>query len=181
MTPTKAPAVAAVLLALFVAGCGSSSKSSSSSSAAASPPTTAAPVTAAPAAAAQGAAHSRFASIGTATATGLTVSLARSSQGIFLIGPNGHSLYVFAKDTGSTATCTGECAKTWPAFTSSGTITTGPVVNKAEVGTSNGQVTFYGHPLYYFSHDSAPGQTNGVGITNWNLIGPFGNVMLPRG
>jgi Secreted repeat of unknown function len=42
------------------------------------------------------------------------------------------------------------------------------------------QVTFYGHLLYYFKGDTAPGQTNGVGVSGWHLIGPFGNVMLPR-
>ena len=36
-----------------------------------------------------------LASIGPASATGRTVSLAKGAQGIFLIGPNGHTLYIY--------------------------------------------------------------------------------------
>jgi predicted lipoprotein with Yx(FWY)xxD motif len=113
------------------------------------------------------------------------VSLARGPQGIFLIGPDGHSLYVFAKDQGTTSACTGGCANVWHALTAASSPTAGLALQKAVIGTANGQVpnqvTFYGHLLYAYSGDSAPGQTNGVGIPNWNLLGPFGNVMLPRG
>ena len=40
------------------------------------------------------------------------------------------------------------------------------------------QVTYGGHPLYYFKGDTAPGQTNGEGVEGvWYLIGPVANVM----
>jgi predicted lipoprotein with Yx(FWY)xxD motif len=40
------------------------------------------------------------------------------------------------------------------------------------------QVTYGGHPLYYFSGDTAPGQTKGQGVDGvWFLIGPIANVM----
>ena len=29
--------------------------------------------------------------------------------------------------------------------------------------------------------DTAPGQTTGTKISGWHLLGPFGNVMLPKG
>ncbi len=127
---------------------------------------------------------SRLASIGPAKPDGLTVSLARSSQGIFLIGPNGRSLYVFDNDHGSTSACTGSCAAVWPALTSASSITAGTVINGSQLGKAMGQVanqvTYYGHLLYYFSGDQTPGQTNGTSIPGWHLLGPFGNVMLPR-
>jgi predicted lipoprotein with Yx(FWY)xxD motif len=123
-------------------------------------------------------------SIGPATATGKTVSLAKGAQGIFLIGPNGHTLYIFSKDQGTTSACKAACAKLWPAVTATGTLTSGPGINAKDVKTARGQVkhqvTYYGHLLYYFKGDALPGQTNGANVTGWNLLGPFGNVMLPH-
>ena len=127
---------------------------------------------------------SEFGSIGAAKATGKTLSLAKGKQGIFAIGPNGHSLYVYDKDHGTKSACVGSCASTWPAFTASGTITTGVLIKKSEVARVDGQkpdqISYYGHLLYYFKGDSAPGQTNGINAAGWHLLGPFGNVMLPR-
>jgi predicted lipoprotein with Yx(FWY)xxD motif len=110
--------------------------------------------------------------------------LAKGKQGIFAIGPNGRSLNVFNGDHGTKSGCTGSCASTWLALTDKGAISTGVLIKKSEVGKVDGQkpdqVTFYGHLLYYFKGDTAPGQTNGAGVSGWHLIGPFGNVMLPR-
>jgi predicted lipoprotein with Yx(FWY)xxD motif len=145
-------------------------KTSTSTSAAAAPTTN--PITA-------------LESIGSASASGKTVSLAKGTQGIFLIGPNGHTLYIFSKDQGKTSACkTAECAKLWPALTTTGALKSGPGINAKEVKITNGQVkhqvTYYGHLLYYFKGDASPGQTNGANVTDWDLLGPFGNVMLPR-
>jgi predicted lipoprotein with Yx(FWY)xxD motif len=184
-------AAAASVAAAACAGCSSSSKP------AAAPPTTAAPATTAPATTGPAttapaspsspptsSARAALSSIGSAAANSDTVSLAKGAQGIFLIAPDGHSLYVFDNDHGSTSGCTGACASLWPALTDTGSISTGAVVNKAEVTTATGQaadqVTYYGHLLYEFRGDRAPGQTNGTSIPGWHLLGPFGNVMLPR-
>jgi predicted lipoprotein with Yx(FWY)xxD motif len=127
---------------------------------------------------------SEFGSIGAAKATGKTLSLAKGKQGIFAIGPNGHSLYVYDKDHGTKSACVGSCASTWTALTASGAITTGVLIKKSEVAKVDGQkpdqISYYGHLLYYFKGDSAPGQTNGINAAGWHLLGPFGNVMLPR-
>jgi predicted lipoprotein with Yx(FWY)xxD motif len=116
--------------------------------------------------------------------SGFTVSLAKGPQGIYETGPNGHTLYYFTKDTATTSACTGACATTWMALTSSNQPTAGIGVDKSQLGTANGQVpnqvTYFGHLLYYFSGDSAPGDTKGVGIPNWFLLGPRGNQMQPR-
>jgi predicted lipoprotein with Yx(FWY)xxD motif len=154
-----------------------------SSSAQASQPKTSAPTTASKAPAPNP--ITALESIGPASATGKTVSLAKGAQGIFLIGPNGRTLYIFTKDHGTISACKKtECAKLWPALTTTGALKSGPGIDAKEVKTAHGQVkhqvTYYGHLLYYFKGDAAPGQTNGTSVAGWDLLGPFGNVMLPR-
>jgi predicted lipoprotein with Yx(FWY)xxD motif len=124
-------------------------------------------------------------SIGPASATGDTVSLAKGEQGIFLIGPNGHTLYIFTKDHGTASACKkADCTKIWHALTATGALKSGPGINAKEVKTAPGQVkhqvTYYGHLLYYFKGDTSPGLTKGTNVADWDLLGPFGNVMLPR-
>lgn len=98
-----------------------------------------------------------------------TVSVATNAKlGPILVGPNGHTLYYFLKDTKDVNNCNGQCAALWPALTVSGTPTAGSGVTGA-LGTiklSNGSamVTYNGWPLYYYSGDSAAGQTNGQGF-----------------
>ena len=173
-----AAAVLGIALVLALSACGSSSTKSSTAATQGASATTAgaSSATTAPSQAAA------LATVGAAQATGKTLSLARSGAGIFLIGPDGHSLYVFDEDQGTTSACTSAaCSAAWPALTSSGTPTTGPGVDASKVGTAHGQVagqvTYGGHLLYSFAADSAPGQTNGATIAHWHLIGPFANVM----
>jgi len=112
------------------------------------------------------------------------VSLAKGPQGIFVIGPNGHTLYIRSTDTATTSSCTAACAANWPALTATGTLTGGPAVDTTKLATATGQVpsqvTYYGHFLYYFKGDTAPEQTNGVGKGGFFLLGPVGNQMAPR-
>jgi predicted lipoprotein with Yx(FWY)xxD motif len=185
----------AVGVALAAAACGSSSKKAVSGAASAptsaatsstSPPSSSAlhPPSGSAAGGASAALRAALAGVGAAAPSGFTVSLAKGPQGIFLIGPNGHTLYFRTTDAGTTSSCTGACATTWPALTATGPVTGGPGVNKADLGTADGQVanqvTAFGHLLYYYSRDTAPGQTTGVGIPTWFLLGPVGNQMAPR-
>jgi predicted lipoprotein with Yx(FWY)xxD motif len=167
-------------LALLAAACGSSSKTATAgSSSTTSGATTTTPAGASSATtAATGAAA--LAGVGAATATGKTLSLAKDSHGIFLIGPDGHTLYVYAKDTATTSACTGACAAAWPPLMASGTPTIGPGLDAGKVTVVAGQVAYGGHLLYGFGGDKAPGDTNGVGIPEWNLLGPFANVMASQ-
>jgi predicted lipoprotein with Yx(FWY)xxD motif len=49
-------------------------------------------------------------------------------------------------------------------------------LSKLSNGTT--QVAFNGHPLYYFSGDTAPGDTKGQGVMNiWFLVAPSGNAI----
>ena len=97
----------------------------------------------------------------------------------------GNTLYVFLQDTGDTSTCTGDCAATWPALIAKGEVKAGGGggVDESLLGTSarddgTMQVTYNGHPLYYFSGDQAPGDTNGQGIGDiWFVVSPAGDAI----
>ena len=96
-----------------------------------------------------------------------TVAVANSRLGDILVDADGRTLYVFTKDEGDQSACSGQCATNWPALT--GTATAGTGVQAALLSTStqaNGdtQVTYDGHPLYYFAGDTKPGDTNGQGV-----------------
>ena len=50
-----------------------------------------------------------------------TLSVANNPKlGRILVGPNGHTLYVFENDKGAASACTGGCATIWPALSASG-------------------------------------------------------------
>ncbi|QMU74018.1 hypothetical protein GXP74_25310 [Streptacidiphilus sp. P02-A3a] len=110
------------------------------------------------------------------------VKAASSPEGQILVDGSGRTLYLFQADTGPTSTCNGACAAAWPPDTTSGA-PSGTGVNTALLGTSARadhatQVTYKGHPLYYFADDAKPGQTNGQGVDafggRWYVVGPGG-------
>ncbi len=97
------------------------------------------------------------------------VSLARTSHGKVLVGPNGHSLYVFTNDTRNRSHCKSACRTFWPPLESTAAPRAGTGVNASKLGrTGAGQVTYYGHPLYYYSGDSHAGQTRGEDLFAFN-------------
>jgi len=113
-----------------------------------------------------------------------TVDVATSGLGQILVDPQGRTLYLFAKDTGTQSECTGACASAWPPLRGTGTPTVGGGADASLVGTtmrSDGglQVTYGGQPLYLFSGDQNPGDTNGEGLVaygaSWYAVSPAGN------
>ena len=92
-------------------------------------------------------------------------------------------MYLLVKDAGGASACTGACAGAWPPVTASGTVTAGGGAKASDLGTitrSDGtkQVTYDGHPLYYFAGDSGPGMASGQGSDSfgakWWLVAPGG-------
>jgi predicted lipoprotein with Yx(FWY)xxD motif len=110
---------------------------------------------------------------------GSTVDTAKTGLGTVLVDPSGMTLYLNTQDTATTSTCTGTCAATWPPLTSTGAAKAGSGVQAAQLGTlmvgSTDQVTYYGHPLYTYSGDSAAGDTNGQGVGGvWYAVSTTG-------
>jgi predicted lipoprotein with Yx(FWY)xxD motif len=117
------------------------------------------------------------------SASSVTVKTQNGPPGNVLADGSGRALYLFAADTGSTSTCSGACAAAWPPLTANGSVSaTGDAASSdlATITRSDGtkQVTYAGHPLYYFAGDSGAGQTNGQGINGfgarWWLVAPSG-------
>lgn len=103
-------------------------------------------------------------------------------MGTYLTAANGRSLYLFAGDSGKQSACNGVCATNWPPLIGAAAQTSG-AANDAETGTitrSDGstQITYGGHPLYYYAGDSKAGDTNGQGLdangAKWWLVAPTG-------
>jgi predicted lipoprotein with Yx(FWY)xxD motif len=118
---------------------------------------------------------------GSATAT--VIESHTGSAGSFLTNASGRAVYLWAADSMNKSTCSGACAGAWPPVTTTGKVTVADGAKAADLGTitrSDGtkQVTYLGHPLYYFAGDSGSGQTNGQGSDSfgakWWLVAPTG-------
>jgi predicted lipoprotein with Yx(FWY)xxD motif len=140
-------AIAAVLGAFAVAGCGGSSSASGPQS----PSLTTAQTSPA-------AAHAR---------KGPKVQAISSRYGRILADGHGRALYLFTADNGKGAgsACSGDCAVAWPPYLGKSKPSAGPGAKGALIGTASRgdgrrQVTYAGHPLYYYEGDRSPGEVN---------------------
>ena len=167
-------AVGAAGVGLVVAACSSSSSTTSSGPAASSP-------AAAPAATQA----SSPAATGQASGTA-AVSLAAipGIPGKALVGRDGRTLYLFHADKNGASACTGACAAAWPPDVVTGQPQAGSGVSQALLGTitrpdGTMQLTYNGHPLYYFTADAAGGTARGQGVkafgAEWYVVGAGGS------
>jgi predicted lipoprotein with Yx(FWY)xxD motif len=102
----------------------------------------------------------------------VTVKLTKTKLGRILTDGKGHTLYLFEKDKGTKSSCSGACATDWPPLMAKGQPSLAGGLAMSKLGTtmrSGGarQVTFGGHPLYYYAGDSAAGQTAGQGVKSF--------------
>ncbi|HTC69990.1 MAG TPA: hypothetical protein VK662_10515 [Acidothermaceae bacterium] len=167
ITRTTAPVIKATVLlgvaALLVAGCASKKSNSAASTAPATTAGAAAPAS------------------GSAAAAGpATVDVKTGSLGTYLTDGSGNTLYLYTPDTTSTSTCYGQCIAFWPAFVTSAAPQAGSGADASMLGTSkrtdgSTQVTYNGHPLYFFKKDKAPGDVTGQGTQGtWFVVSPAG-------
>ncbi len=107
---------------------------------------------------------------------GAQVKLAKTKLGTILVDSKGITLYDFVEDKGTTSACYGACAALWPPLLTTGKPVAGPGVRRSLLGTTKRkdgklEVTYGGHPLYYFVTDRKPGQTTGQGVNQFG--GPW--------
>src|SRR4051794_27014297 len=96
-------------------------------------------------------------------ASAATVKVDGSRYGDILVDGKGRVLYLFTKERTRKARCYGTCAQAWPPFTTKGKPKAGKGTDPKLVGTTKRksgkrQVTYNGHPLYYYVTDDEPGE-----------------------
>ncbi|WP_218034349.1 hypothetical protein [Acrocarpospora corrugata] len=119
-----------------------------------------------------------------ATAENATVAVRDSKLGKILVDGRGRTLYLFEADKGTSSTCYSECASAWPPLTTKGKPQAGSGASPALLGTTartdhTTQVTYNGHPLYYYVTDVKPGDITGQGVDSfgakWYVLDPNGD------
>lgn len=119
-------------------------------------------------------------SAGPSSGGGIEVTLSHTGAGDALAGAGGKTLYMLTNDHDGVSTCTsGACATTWPAFKGEGSAVAAGSGVSGTWGTATWadgtkQITHNGQPLYYFSGDTAAGDSNGQGSGGVWFIAPVG-------
>jgi predicted lipoprotein with Yx(FWY)xxD motif len=115
-------------------------------------------------------------------ATGTVITTADSEFGEMLFDASGQAIYLFDKETSSKPDCYDACAEAWPPVLTEGDPQAQGAVGAGLLGTTkrtdgSTQVTYGGHPLYYYAHEGK----NEVLCHNVSEYGGLWLVVTPRG
>lgn len=111
-------------------------------------------------------------------AKGVTIATSETVQGTVLVDTDGHTLYLFTKDSPGKSTCVDKCLEEWPIL--EGKASAGGNVDAKLLGTTKRpdgkvQATYNGWPLYYYHEDSKPGDVRGQAVGGvWWVVDPKG-------
>lgn len=148
----------ALASALALAGCGSGSGSSNSGS------------------------GSQAGSPAPAVMDTSTIKVSSSPLGNILTDGSGRTLYLFTEDGKNTNSmnCDAACIRLWPHM--EGKPHAGKGAQASLIGATKGggkaQVTYAGHPLYYYANDRASGDVKGQGIDKiWYVMNAKGTAI----
>jgi predicted lipoprotein with Yx(FWY)xxD motif len=121
----------------------------------------------------------------TTTAAAVVVTSKSSKLGTILgAGPKRLTVYLFEGDKASTPSCSGACATLWPPVTTGSQPTAAGAAAAAHLATitrtdGTTQVTYNGHPLYYYSKDGDAGDAYGQALNSfgagWYVVTPSGS------
>jgi predicted lipoprotein with Yx(FWY)xxD motif len=118
-----------------------------------------------------------------ATPKTTVVKTRTTKYGQILVDAKGRSLYLFEKDSGMSSSCAGSCASYWRPVPVAGQpqASGGATASSIAVITRSGghkQLSYAGHPLYYFIGDHKAGQTTGQGLdqfgAKWYILDATG-------
>lgn len=112
--------------------------------------------------------------------------------GTYLTDGEGRALYLFTADSAGASTCYDACAEAWPPLVAGeAEPAAGSGVRAGLIGTldrqsaerqgAGRQVTYAGHPLYYYAQDQGSGDTAGQDVHGfgggWYLVTPAGEAL----
>jgi predicted lipoprotein with Yx(FWY)xxD motif len=121
---------------------------------------------------------------------GKAIKLMNSRYGRMLFDSRGRAIYLFTKEKGSRSRCYGQCAVAWPPVFTRGRPRARSGVDRDLLATTRRrdgrrQVTYNGHPLYYYISDVRSGQVTCQNVVEfggtWLVVDPAGNaITAPR-
>jgi predicted lipoprotein with Yx(FWY)xxD motif len=123
-------------------------------------------------------------------AAAATIMVATDAKlGTILVDGNGKTVYLFVADKGTASSCYTSCAAIWPPVLTTGAPIAGTGATASLLGTTTRtdgkvEVTYAGHPLYYFIQDKKAGDTTGQGINGfgglWWVLSPAGAAITTK-
>ena len=114
---------------------------------------------------------------------GVDVALAESDLGEILVDGEGMTLYLFEVDEPNESNCYDDCEVNWPPLVTDSEPTAGGGVDEGLLSTTERddgsmQVTYDGHPLYYWIGDEEPGDVAGQAVEDvWWVLGADGEAI----
>jgi predicted lipoprotein with Yx(FWY)xxD motif len=116
---------------------------------------------------------------------GEQLELRDSEFGTILVDDQDETLYLFDKESSDASECYGACAEAWPPYLTEGEPQAGKGIDQGLLGTTERddgttQVTYNGHPLYYYVDDPR-GQVLCHNVEEfgglWLVVTPEGNAV----
>jgi predicted lipoprotein with Yx(FWY)xxD motif len=116
---------------------------------------------------------------------GTEIKVSNSQFGEILFDGEEQAIYLFAKETSERSECYGECAAAWPPVLTDGDPQAASGVDAKLLGTTerddgSTQVTYNGHPLYYYV-DDPPAQVLCHNVSEfgglWLVVDPNGDAV----
>jgi predicted lipoprotein with Yx(FWY)xxD motif len=104
--------------------------------------------------------------------------------GKMLVDAHGRTLYLFEADKPNMSNCSSACLSLWPPLDATAKPQAKGGVVASKIGLIPGaggksEVTYNGHPLYYYAPDQKPGDTQGQGLNQfgakWYVLATTGN------
>jgi predicted lipoprotein with Yx(FWY)xxD motif len=117
------------------------------------------------------------------SAKGTIITTGQSEFGTMLFNEKKQAIYIWELEKSSKAECYGDCAEAWPPVLTEGNPQATGEVNGSLLGTTKRtdggtQVTYNGHPLYYYAHER-PGEVKCHNVAThgglWWVVQPNGN------
>ncbi len=115
-------------------------------------------------------------------ARGTVIKTADSQFGEVLFDGDGQAIYLFDKEKTTKPECYDECAEAWPPVLTDGEPAASASAREDRLGTTTRtddsvQVTYAGHPLYYYAHEGR----NEVRCHNVREFGGLWLAVIPAG